>query len=313
MAAKKTYFQRTRGLLPWAILLIVLAGLIGALLFYSHKASHNASASRQVNLVAGENFWGNIASQIGGSHVKVTSVITDPSADPHQYESDAHDAAAIANANIVVQNGLGYDDFMAKLMSASPNSNRQVLTAAQILGATGDDANPHLWYDIPRVHLVAEAIEGALAAKDPVDQAAFKQNLNTFEASLQPLITTINEIKAKYSGVPVAYTERVPGYMLEDAGLSVKTPVGFASAIEDGNDPSPADTEAMNELMSSRGVKVLLYNAQAVSSVTQHVKDLATAAGIPVIGVTETMPTNEPSYQAWQQDQINQLLKALSN
>jgi zinc/manganese transport system substrate-binding protein len=309
-----TQHSRRLALLPWIALVVILVSFVGGLVFYvRHSNSKQLGDSRTIKIVAGENFWGNIASQIGGTHVQVTSIITNPNADPHQYESDAHDSAAVAGADIVVQNGLGYDDFLTKLMSASPNANRQVLMASTIMGYSGSDANPHLWYDVPRVHLVAIAIESSLANKDPVDRAVFEQNLKSFETSLQSLINTMNQIKVKYPGATVAYTERVPGYMLEDAGLSVKTPVGFASAIEDGNDPSPSDTQTMESLISGREVKVLLYNAQATSSVTQHIKDLATQAGIPVIGVTETMPPSEHDYQTWQQDQINQLLNALGS
>jgi len=313
MSAKKPQKSGDLGILPWLILAAVLLVFVGGVLYYSHSKNTQTSSGRVVMLVAGENFWGNIAAQIGGAHIKVTSIISDPNADPHQYESDAHDAAAVASADVIVQNGLGYDDFLSKLMSSSPNNQRQLLVASDIMGVSGSDPNPHLWYNIPQVHLVAEGIESALASKDPADAALFRQNLTKFDNSLQPLIATINEIKTKYPGAPVAYTERVPGYMLEDAGLNVQTPVGFASAIEDGNDPSPSDTQTMDALITNRSVKVLLYNAQATSSVTQHVRDLAAQAGIPVVGVTETMPTNEPSYQAWQQDQINQLLKALGN
>jgi zinc/manganese transport system substrate-binding protein len=291
-----------------AAVVIIIAGGI-----YFARQSTNPTASTKVHLVAAENFWGNIASQIGGSHIVVTSIITDPSADPHLYESDARDAGAVAGANIVIENGLGYDDFMNKLLAASPATARQILSANTILGVTGNDANPHLWYDIPRVHIVAESIEGALAAKDPAHTADYEANLNTFEASLQPLIDEIATIKAKDAGVAVAYTERVPGYLLADADLSVKTPAGFASAIEDGNNPSPADTQTMDALVANHGIKVLLYNSQATSPLTQTVQTLAKQAGIPIVGVTETLPANEPTYQAWQLDQLKTLAGALSN
>lgn len=291
-----------------AVVGVLAVVAIGALVLSGGKTA--LSGSKGVNVVAGENFWGNIASQIGGSKVNVTSIITDPNADPHLYESDAHDAIAIANAGVVINNGVGYDDFMMKLLAASPNSHRSVLSAATILNVTGNNANPHLWYDTPRVPLVAAQIEQAFVSKDPSDRALFERNVQKFDASLTPILSAVANIKANYGGEPVAYTERVPGYLLENAGLSVATPPGFASAIEDGNDPSPADTLAMDNLITDHGVKVLLYNAQTTSPVTQHVRDLAQAAGIPVIGVTETLPANE-NYQSWQLDQVNELLKAL--
>lgn len=291
---------------------MVAAAIIAASAFVLTKATKTGS-SNKINVVAAENFYGSIVSQIGGDHVNVTSIITDPSADPHLYESDARDASAIASANVVVINGLGYDDFMSKLLAASPKQDRQVLTAADVLNISGADANPHVWYDVPRIHQVAEAIESALAAKDPADKATFEQNLTKFNDSLQPVLDTIAQIKSKHAGAPVAYTERVPQYLLDDAGLTIKTPPGFAKAIEDGNEPSPADTQAMQALITGRSIKVLLYNSQATSPTSQHVRDLANQANIPIIGVTETLSTNEPTYQSWQLDQSKALLKALGN
>lgn len=289
------------------VIVVIIAGTIVLV------NQHSSTAKKGLRVVAAENFWGNIAEQIGGNHVQVTSIITDPTADPHLYESNANNAAAVSSAAVVIINGLGYDDFMNKLLNASKNSGRQVLTAASILGVSGDDANPHLWYDIPRVHLVAEKIAASYEAKDPAHKADYRQNLQKFEDSLQPLLTAIGTIKQQYAGAPVAYTEPVPGYLLAAAGLSVKTPEGFPKAIEDGTDPSPADSQAMDNLMTGRQVRVLLYNSQATSPVTEHVQDLAKQSGIPVIGVTETLPANQKTYQSWQQDQLNALLKALQS
>lgn len=270
------------------------------------------AATGVVRIVAGENFWGGIAQQIGGAHAQVTSIVTDPTADPHQYESDARDAEAIATADVVVENGAGYDDFIAKLLSATSKHGRVVLSVADVLHATAGDVNPHLWYDLPRIPTVAAAIESALAAADPPDTAVFAANLKTFDASLAPLNALVAEIKAKYPGAPVAYTERVPGDLLAAAGLTVETPPGFAQAIEDGNEPSANDRTAMDDLVTNHRIRALLYNAQATSSVTRHVQDLAHGAGIPVVPVTETQPANEPSYQAWQQRQLEALLQALA-
>ncbi len=265
-----------------------------------------------MRVVAAENFWGDIASQIGGAHVSVTSIITDPTADPHQYESDARDAAAVADARLVIENGLGYDDFVAKLLSNTSNPRRVVRTVADVMHVSGADANPHLWYDLPEIPAVAAAIEAVLAAADPADAGEFAANLKTFDASLAPLEAIVTEIKTKYPNAPVAYTERVPGYLLDAAGLRVVSPAGFARSIEDGNEPSAGDAQAMQELISNHGVRVLLYNAQATSAVTKHVQDLARAAGVPVVAVTETMPKNEPTYQSWQQHQLEALLRALA-
>ena len=291
------------------ILVALIAGITG-IIIHDKKTNSNTQG---LQVVAAENFWGNIAQQIGGSYVHVTSIITDPNADPHLYESDARDAADVAAAKVVIVNGVGYDDFMNKLLGASTNTSRTVVSAQQILGVA-EGANPHLWYDIPRVHEVADSIEAAYAAKDPAHTSQYQHNLLVFNQSLQPLLQTINTIKQKYAGTPVAYTEPVPGYLLNAAGLNVLTPEGFAKSIEDGDDPSPADTNAMDTLMTNKSVKVLLYNAQTVSPVTENVKSLAKQANIPVIGVTETMPTTAgTTYQTWQADQLQELQNALAS
>lgn len=312
---KQSGRTRAYGRQPWRIvggLAVVAIAIVGIfLLINSNKQSD--IHKNGLSVVAAENFWGNITSQLGGSHVHVTSIISDPTADPHLYESNAQNASAVSAADMVIVNGVGYDDFMSKLLNGSSNTSRQVLTAADILGVTGNDVNPHLWYDIPKVELVADRIAASLEAKDPAHKADYEHNLQTFKESLQPLLDSIATIKRQYPNAPVAYTEPVPGYILAAAGLDVKTPEGFAKSIEDGTDPSPADSQTMASLMTNKRVKVLLYNAQATSPITEHVKELAKQAGIPVIGVTETLPAQEKTYQSWQEDQLNALLKALQS
>ena len=284
-------------------LAVVLLGACSAL------GSPRATAG-VVRVVAAENFWGSIAQQVGGSHVQVTSIISDPTADPHLYESDAHDASAVADAQLVIENGLGYDTFVDQLLSASSARGRVVISAAEVLHVRGSAADPHLWYDVPRVHLVVSAIAAQLAALDPADKLTFSKNAATFDKSLGPVLDALHAISTRHTGAAVAYTERVPAYLFAAAGLVVKTPPGFARAIEDGQEPSPGDTHAMEQLMSSRAVRVLVYNAQATSSSTEHIRDLARGNGIPVVAVTETMPRNT-NYQAWQLAQTRQLLAAL--
>jgi zinc/manganese transport system substrate-binding protein len=271
----------------------------------------NAGGSKVVKVVAGENFWGNIVSQIGGSHVKVTSILSDPNTDPHEYESDVKDAAAIADADFVLENGIGYDDFLAKLLSASPSSGREVLDVAKILNITGDNANPHIWYDTAKVPQVASAISAELSKIDPADSSTFAANAQTFDASLQPITAVINAIKAKYAGTKIAYTERVPGYLIQAAGLVLGVPVSFTQAVEDGTDPSPADTASFDNAIKMKTVKVLLYNAQVTDSQTTQIKQLATSSGVPIVGVTETLPPTDKNFQAWQLRQAQELLTAL--
>ena len=264
-----------------------------------------------VQVVAGENFWGNIVAQLGGAHVRVTSILSSPTADPHLYEADVSNAVAVAEAGLVIENGAGYDDFVAQLLGATSNAGRVVVSVQGVLGAWSPGVNPHFWYDIPEVPRVAAAIEAALARLDPGGAGVFAANLKAFDASLTPLEAVIARIRERYRGAPVAYTERVPGYLLQAAGLTVASPPGFAAAIEDGNEPGAADTARMYQLITERRVRVLLYNTQAVSPVTQHVRALAQQAGVPVVALTETMPPSYRSYQAWQLTQANALLRAL--
>jgi zinc/manganese transport system substrate-binding protein len=269
-----------------------------------------AASSRPVAVVAAENFWGNITAQIGGSDVTVTSLITSPTADPHLFQTNATDAALLASARVVVENGAGYDSFMRSLLAADGGHPRLV-NAATVLRVTGSDPNPHLWYDLPQVPRVAGAIERALAATAPRDATTFRRNLAAFDASLAPLDTTLASIKRSFHHVPVAYTERVPGYLLSAAELDVKTPPGFARAVEDGIDPGAADTLAMEKLITDHDIAVLLYNVQTVTPVTTQVRALARKHGIPVVGVSETMPAGARTFQQWQQSQLLALLRAL--
>jgi zinc/manganese transport system substrate-binding protein len=273
-------------------------------------SSSTPDAHGRITVVAAENFWGDIASQIGGSRVEVTSLISNPNADPHLYDSDAKDAEAVAAARVVVVNGVHYDDFMGKLLG-STSGHRIVITAANLPPKVAHDANPHLWYDLDRVRAVAAAIEQAFAQVQPAHASEFAANRARFDASLAPIDNVIATIRARFPHAPVAYTERVPGYLLQAAGLDVVTPSGFARAIEDGNEPSAADTQRMKSLVTEHGMRVLLYNAQATSKVTNSVRGEARSAGIPVIAVTETMPLHVASYQAWQLAQANALLQAL--
>jgi zinc/manganese transport system substrate-binding protein len=263
-----------------------------------------------VDVVAAENFWGNIAAQIGGNDVQVTSLITNPNADPHLFETDAADAAKLAQARVIVENGAGYDGWMTSLLNAD-SGHPTVVNAGVVLHVAGSDPNPHLWYNIPRVPKVAAAISAALSKADPRASVTFKRNLQRFDASLVPLIEVLAKIRTRYADAPVAYTERVPGYALAAAHLTVKTPVGFARAIEDGEDPGPGDTLAMEQLLTKHRIDVLLYNVQTLTPVTAQIRALAKKNGIAVVGVSETMPTSARTYQRWQLSQLNALYQAL--
>jgi zinc/manganese transport system substrate-binding protein len=261
-------------------------------------------------VVASTNVYGDIAQQIGGSHVHVTSILTSPNADPHLFEPATANGLAVAQAKVVIQNGVGYDDFMAKLEHAAPSSKRRVLTVADVLGVHGREANPHVWYDIPKLPAIAHAIATALAQADPLHAAAYAHGATRFVASLGPLDREVAGIRRAHTGDPVAYTEPVPGYLLAAAGLRNISPEGFTRAIENGTEPPPQAVAAMGDLLSHHTAKVLLYNSQAVSPITARMRDAANAAGVAVVGVTETLPAHR-TFQQWQLEQARALARAL--
>ena len=270
-----------------------------------------SGASGKLEVVAAENVYGNIASQIGGPHVAVTSLLTSPNADPHLFEPGTSSALTVADAKVVLQNGLGYDAFMTRLENSSPSKSRSVVTMADVLGIQGKDANPHLWYDVPRLDRIAGAISGAFVRADPSHAAAYRGGLKRFERSLAPLRREVAAIRTRFRGTPVAYTEPVPGYLVAAAGLRNLAPDSFTRPIEEGTEPSPSAVAAMSELVAQHRVRVLLYNAQAVSPITARLRAAAQKAGIPVVPVTETLPQHR-NVQQWQLAQARALAAALA-
>ncbi len=270
-----------------------------------------ASTGGQLNVVAAENVYGNIAAQIGGRHVSVTSILTSPNADPHLFEPGTSNGLAVARAKVVLQNGLGYDAFMTKLENAAPSTGRIVVTVADVLGVHGKDANPHLWYDIPRLGHIAAAIAAALERADPHHAAAYHAGASRFDRSLGALDHEVATIRARFHGSPVAYTEPVPGYLVAAAGLRNLAPDSFTRQIEDGTEPSPSGVAVMDALIAQRRIRVLLYNRQAVSPITARLRTAAQSAGIPVVPVTETLPPHL-TFQQWQLDQARALAAALA-
>lgn len=294
------------------IIIVIAAavfGIAGIIAIVMAVQNQKTTSTNKVDIVAGTNVWGNIAEQVGGEHVNVTSVLSDPEADPHLFESDAKTASTIAGAELVIVNGLGYDEFMDKLLDASTATDRSVLNVSQVLKA-GEDANPHLWYDLPRIKEVAVAIQDELITIDPAHKTAYEANTKTFVEALTPLTQKLEQINAQYAGKGVAYTERVAGYMVEDAGLVDKTPADFAAAVENGTDPTPAQVQSFEDALRSGTIKALIYNNQAVNDMTKQVQATAEAAGVGVVGVSETVPAGK-TFQAWQLDQLNALLVAL--
>jgi zinc/manganese transport system substrate-binding protein len=287
----------------------VIVLVVTALAFSACGSTNEARG--KLDVVAAENTYGNIASQIGGSHVSVTSILTSPSADPHLFEPGTSTDLAIADAKVVLQNGLGYDAFMTRLENAAPNKSRVVVTMADVLGVHGDTANPHLWYDVPRLDRIASATAAALTRADPSHADAYRRGLHRFERSLAPLRSEVAVIRTRFHGVPVAYTEPVPGYLVAAAGLRNLAPDSFTRPLEEGTEPSPSAVAATRELIVRHRIRALLYNAQAVSPSTAQLRAAAQKAGIPVVPVTETLPPHL-TFQQWQLAQARALAAALA-
>src|SRR5438132_629962 len=230
--------------------------------------------SGQLQVIAGENFWGSLAAQLGGSHVAVTSIVTNPSTDPHEYESSATDARAFAAADYVVLNGAGYDDWGQKLLSANPSPSRNVLTVADLLNKKAGD-NPHFWYNPDWVDRVADRITADYQALDAADADYFRRQRDAFRTALKPYRDAIAHVRSNFSGVPVGSTESIFVYLAQALGVNLISPPEFMQAISEGNDP-PAQTvaEFQNQISNHR-IKALVYNAQTSTPITENLKQLA--------------------------------------
>jgi zinc/manganese transport system substrate-binding protein len=264
-----------------------------------------------IQVVAGQNFWGSIASQLGGSKVEVQSVVSDPNADPHEYQSSTANARAFADADLVVLNGAGYDDWGQRLLSASSSSHRQVLDIARLLGRKAGD-NPHFWYDPAYVVDVADAITARYRSIDAADAGYFDQRRSDFTSALKPYLDEVAAIKQKYSGTPIGSTESVFVYMAAALGLDLISPPEFMQAVAQGTDPPVSAVASFHDQVAGNRIKVLVYNVQTATAVTTNLKTLAAAHHIPTVGVSETLQPENLAFQDWQLAQLRNLEGALS-
>jgi zinc/manganese transport system substrate-binding protein len=282
----------------------------------SGAASGASGAQGAVDVVASTNVWGDVAAAIGANRVRVTSIITDPSADPHSYEANARTRLAVSQADVVIENGGGYDDFMTRLVSFAA-AKVTVINAVDVSGAAaaaqaaGRDLNEHVWYDFAAVGKVADRITAALAAADPGDATTFRANAATFQGHLQTLTAQETADRAATQGAGVAITEPVPLYLLDALGADNKTPPAFSKAVEEGNDVSPAVLQQTEELFTAHAVKALVYNAQTTDVQTELLKKAARDNNVAVVPVTETLPPGK-SYVQWMTGNLDAISKALS-
>jgi zinc/manganese transport system substrate-binding protein len=262
--------------------------------------------------VGAENQYTSVIEQIGGEYVSATSVMSNPNTDPHTFEASAQVAAQVSRASVVVQNGLGYDSFMSKIEAATPNANRVVISAQNVLGLPDSTANPHLWYSPKTMPAVAAQLSAEFSKLQPEHAGYFKKNLATFDAAVAKWSDALAAFSAGHPDTPVATTEPVADYMLEAAGAKVLTPWALQAAIMNDTDPAPQDVSTQDKLLSNNKVDVFLYNRQVTDSITATYLQLAREHHIPVVGVYETMPTDGYTYQSWMQAELDALTKAVT-
>jgi zinc/manganese transport system substrate-binding protein len=276
-------------------------------------ALDTANGTTVINAIGAENEYANVLGQIGGRYVHVSSILNNPNTDPHTFEASPQVAQEVSAAQLIVQNGVGYDTFMNKIESASPGPSRKVIIVQNLLGLPDNTPNPHLWYSPKTMPAAAKAMAADLSALLPAHKAFFQANLVKFDKSLTPWFDAIAAFKAKYPNTPVATTEPVADYMLQAAGTDNLTPFNFQADIMNGVDPAPEDIALENGFFTQHKVKVFCYNQQVVDALTASIRETALKAGVPVVGVYETMPTPGYDYQSWMLAEVNALQKAVAD
>jgi zinc/manganese transport system substrate-binding protein len=286
---------------------------IGAAFVLTGCSATAPAANGKIVAVGAENEYADVIAQIGGKDVSVSSIMSNPNTDPHTFEASTDVAREIATAQIVVQNGLGYDAFMNKLESASTSPARHVIVAQDVLHLADSTPNPHLWYSPKTMPAVASAIEQTLAKIRPSDAAYFKARLARFNDSLKPWLTALADFKSQHPGATVAVTEPVADYALQVAGADILTPFALQASVMNGTDPSPQDVTTQNALFTGHRVKAFLYNRQVTEATTASFLKLAIANHIPVVAVYETMPTDGYTYQSWMLAEVRALINAVED
>ena len=276
-------------------------------------SSAGAASATKITVIGAENEYADVIAQIGGKYVQASSIMSNPNTDPHTFEASPAVAREISSAKLIVQNGVGYDNWATTIENAAPGDGREVINVQQLLGLPDSTPNPHLWYDPTTMPKVADAIAADLGQIDPAHASYYKANAATFTASLGAWNSAIAAFKAKYPNTPVATTEPVADYMLQAVGADNLTPFAFQADIMNGTDPSPQNVALENSLFTQHKVKVFLYNQQVTDSLTESFIKLANQNGIPVVGVYETMPTPGFDYQSWMLAEVNDLNKAVTS
>ena len=303
---------RRRRALRLPALTVVVVALLAALAVAGCGGSASGAPDGKISAVGAENQYANVISQIGGKYVQVTAVESNPNTDPHTFEASPSVARVIGSAELIVQNGLGYDSFMDKVEAAVPASGRKIINVQHLLGLPDSTPNPHLWYKTTTMPAVARALAADLSALQPRHAAYFHARQRAFDRSLQPWYRALAQIKANYPAAPVATTEPVGDYMLQAAGTKDLTPFSFQANIMNGVDPAPQDVALQDSFFSGHRVKAFVYNQQVTDSLTESFLSSAHRYGIPVVGVYETMPAGF-TYQSWMLAETRALQRAVAD
>ena len=265
-------------------------------------------AAPRLTIVAAENFYGDVAQQIGGADVSVTSILSNPDQDPHLFEASPSVARAVSAARIVVSSGIDYDPWMDTLLKATVASHRRVIVVASLAGRKAGD-NPHIWYDLDTMQAYTKALASALAADDPAHASDYATREAQFAASLAPIRARIVALRKRLAGTPVTATEPVFGYMLAALDMRVRN-LSFQMAVMNNTEPSAADVAAFERDLKRHVVGLMVYNAQASDPIADRMKRLAEAGHVPIVGASETEPPGK-TYQAWMTDELDQVARAL--
>lgn len=272
-------------------------------------ATLSPALAAPIAIVAAENVYGDVASQIGGGEVKVVSILSNPDQDPHLFEANVSTAKALAGAAIVIVNGADYDPWMEKLLDAARAPGRTVLDVASLAGRKEGD-NPHVWYDVEAMKTFATHLATQLVTADSAHKQDYEKRLTTFIGSLNGLEAKIDGMKAKYAGTPVTATEPVFGYMAEAIGLDMRNR-NFQLSVMNDTEPSISDVAAFETDLRDRKVEALIYNDQVKDPAAERLIGIAKKSGVPIVGVTETEPA-DTTYQAWMVNELEELDKALA-
>jgi zinc/manganese transport system substrate-binding protein len=301
--------RRTRSVLATASVLTVLALGVTACSGSDGQASATNGAEGKIKVVASTDVWGSVLSAVGGDKVQVTSIIHDPAADPHSYETTAEDGLAAQNAKILLANGGGYDDFFTKLSDQAPDAKKLV---AYDIAATGNE-NEHVWYSLPSVEKVADQVAAQLGQVQPASQQLFTDNATAFKAKVESLFGKLTQIGGTHPGKKVIATEPVAFYLLDAAKATDATPKAFSAAVEQETDIPVAAVDQVSQLISGKQVDAVINNAQTTTTITNQIIAKAKTAAIPVVDVTETLPAGATDYIGWMSKEVDALSGALSS